>query len=123
MYIGFNNNPEGKAVGDCVVRAISKALGLHWEDAYIALVTEGYKHHDMPSSNYVWGMLLYDHGFDRRMPACSRCFTVEEFTRENPEGIFVIATDSHVVTAIDGDYFDSWDSGDKIVNYFWHKEE
>lgn len=124
MYIGYNSNPSGKRVGDCAVRAISKALGMIWEDAYIALVTEGFKFHDMPSANYVWGMLLHRHGFTQHiLPTCPRCVSIEEFTKEHPKGIFVLATDGHVVTAIDGDYYDSWDSGDEIVNYYWQKEE
>ena len=124
MYIGYNTNPSGKAVGDCAVRAISKALGMIWEDAYIALVTEGFKFHDMPSSNYVWGMLLLRHGFTQHMlPTCPRCVTVEEFTKEHPEGVYVLATDGHVVTAIDGDYYDSWDSGDEPILFYWKKEE
>ena len=124
MYIGFNNNPSGKRVGDCVVRAIGKALGMIWEDAYIALVSEGFKFHDMPSSNYVYGMLLHKHHFTQHlMPSCPHCVTVSEFTETHPEGIYVISTDNHVVTAIDGDYYDSWDSGDEIVNSYWTKEE
>jgi len=124
MYIGYNTNPSGKRVGDCAVRAISKALNLTWEDAYLSLVTEGLRFHDMPSSNYVWGMLLHRYGFEQHlMPSCPFCKTVSEFTEDHPEGIYVLATDNHVVTAIDGDYFDSWDSGDEIVNYYWSKED
>lgn len=124
MFIGYNTNPSGKRVGDCAVRAIGKALGMMWEDAYISLVTEGFKWHDMPSSNYVWGMLLHRHGFTQHMVenVCPYCISVSEFAKEHPEGIYVLATQNHVVTVVDGDYFDSWDSGDEIVNYYWAKE-
>lgn len=124
MYIGFNNNPSGKRVGDCAVRAISKALGLIWEDAYIALVTEGFKYHDMPSANYVWGMLLYRNGFNQYpMPSCPHCVSVSEFAKDHPEGTYVLGTDSHVITLIDGDWYDSWDSSEETINFYWHKEE
>lgn len=124
MYIGFNANPSGKNVGDCVVRAISKALGLIWEDAYIALVTEGFKYHDMPSSNFVWGMLLHRHGFTQHMlPYCPYCVTVSEFAKDHPTGTYVLSTGSHTVTLIDGDWYDSWDSSDEIINSYWSKEE
>lgn len=36
-YKAFNNNPKGQRVGDCAVRAVSKALGKDWEDAYFRL--------------------------------------------------------------------------------------
>lgn len=124
MYIGYNTNPSGKRVGDCSVRAIGKALGLIWEDAYIALVTEGFKLHDMPSANSVWGRILSRNGFTQHlMPTCPNCRSVEEFTKDHPQGTYVLSTDNHVVTVIDGDYYDSWDSGDEIVNYYWYKEE
>lgn len=125
MYIGFNANPSGKRVGDCAVRAIGKALGMIWEDAYISLVAEGFKFHDMPSANYVWGMLLHKHGFKQEMinNTCPQCTSVSEFAETHPKGVYVLATDGHVVTSIDGDYYDSWDSGDEIVNYYWYKED
>lgn len=35
MYRHFNNNPLGRnKVGDCSVRAVSKALGVSWDDAH-----------------------------------------------------------------------------------------
>lgn len=43
MYRYFNNNPAGRSVGDCAVRAVSKALGISWEDAYAQMATNGYK--------------------------------------------------------------------------------
>lgn len=33
-YINFNPNPDRKLVGDCVIRAISKAMNQSWEDTY-----------------------------------------------------------------------------------------
>ena len=40
-YIEYNPNPVGRRVGDCAVRAISKALGMTWEAAYITLALNG----------------------------------------------------------------------------------
>lgn len=42
-YRYFMNNPVGARVGDCAVRAISKALNISWEDAYAKLVVAGYQ--------------------------------------------------------------------------------
>jgi len=30
-YVNYNPNPQGLSVGDCVIRAVSKATGLSWE--------------------------------------------------------------------------------------------
>ena len=124
-YIEYNPNPVGRKVGDCAVRAISKALNMGWEAAFIALTINSLQMGDMPSSNSVWGSLLRQHGFRRKnIPdECPACYTVEEFCADNPRGIFVIGTGNHVVTCIDGDWFDSWDSGSEIVQYVWYRKE
>ena len=65
MYIEFNPNPVAERVGDCAIRALSKALDTDWEDAYLMAVTNGFLMGDMPSSNSVWGAVLRQHGFNR----------------------------------------------------------
>ena len=55
MYKYYNPNPDGKMVGDCVIRAISKAINQDWEKTYVGVATQGLMMHDMPSSNSVWG--------------------------------------------------------------------
>ena len=123
-YVFFNNNPKNLRVGDCAIRAISKATGQEWSDAYIGLCSEGLVFKDMPSSNYVWGMYLKKYGFEEHMIAsvCPQCITVEEFAKTHPKGRYVLATQNHVVAVINGDYFDTWDSGNEIVLYFYKKE-
>ena len=37
MWIEYLNNPFGLRVGDCVIRAISKALDKSWEETYVDL--------------------------------------------------------------------------------------
>lgn len=120
-YQYYNPNPYNQHVGDCSVRAVSKALGMDWEDAYIALCAEGLSYKDMPSSNYVWGMLLRRFGFEQKMipSICPNCITVEKFAEDHPEGRYVLACQNHVVCCIDGDYWDAWDSGSEIILYFW----
>lgn len=38
----YNPNPAGRAVGDCAVRAIAKALGVDWEKAYTLIAANGF---------------------------------------------------------------------------------
>lgn len=123
-YVYFNNNPRNMRVGDCSVRAVSKATGKSWEDAYLGLCSEGLIYADMPSANYVWGMYLRKYGYVQKMisSVCPKCTTVAQFADEHPEGCYVLTCQSHVVTCVDGDYYDSWDSGDEIVLYYLEKE-
>ena len=123
-FVFYNNNPNGNYVGDCSIRAIAKALGKTWEDAYIALCAEGLMYHDMPSSPYVIGMYLKKQGYERKMipNICPDCTTLRAFVEDHKTGTFIIVTDGHIVTAIDGDYYDIWDSGDEIVLYYYMEE-
>lgn len=123
-YVFFNPNPKNQIVGDCAVRAVSKALGKEWEDAYIGLCSEGLLYADMPSANYVWGMYLRKHGFTQKLvpSICPQCTSVARFADDHPSGRYVLACQSHVVTVIDGSYYDSWDSGDEVVLYYYEQE-
>lgn len=123
-FIFYNPNPKNQRVGDCAVRAISKAIGQDWADSFIGLASEALILKDMPSANIVWGTYLRKYGFEEKAISaiCPNCVTVAEFARENPKGRFVLATANHVVTVIDGNYYDTWDSGDEIVIYYYKKE-
>lgn len=124
MFRYYNPNPTGReSVGDCSVRAISKALGIPWEDAYAKLAVNAFRMGDMPSSNSVISATLRMNGFYREnLPNfCPDCYTVRDFARNNPIGLYVLGTGSHIVCVKNGDWFDTWDSGDEIPLYFWTK--
>lgn len=124
-YVYFNPNPYNQRVGDCAVRAVAKAIGKDWEDAYVALCAEGLMYKDMPSSNYVWGMYLRKYGFEQKMmpSICPNCVTVERFAKEHPTGRYVLACQSHVVCVDSGCWYDTWDSGNEVVLYYFEREE
>lgn len=123
-YIEYSINPYNRRVGDCAVRAIAKALDKSWEDAYIALCAEGLNQADMPSANNVWGSLLRKNGFRQYVVPniCPDCVTVSQFAKEHPEGTYVVATPNHVVCIENSDWFDTWDSSDETILYFYRKE-
>lgn len=124
MYIEWNPNPTGRKVGDCSVRAISKALNKDWETAYALIVVKGFEMGDMPSSNITWGSVLRQYGFVRRAVdnTCPDCYTVADFCADHPEGTYVLGLDRHVVTVVDGDWYDAWDSGAETVIYYWERK-
>ena len=123
MWIEYNNNPCGRRVGDCSVRAVSVALGIEWEDAYEELTRSGYWMCDMPSSDSVWGAVLRGAGFYRHAieNTCPDCYTAEMFAEDHPDGTYVLAFGGHVATVVNGDIFDSWDSSQEIPVYYWSK--
>lgn len=122
MYVFFNNNPLGrKTVGDCSVRAVSKALDISWDEAHDLLADMSKKMGTIMNDNDVISAVLRMHGFYKEnLPwTCRDCYTIRDFARDNPIGTYVVGTGSHVVCVKDGNYFDSWPSGDESVLYFW----
>lgn len=125
MYILYNPNPKGRNVGDCVVRAVSKAVDQDWESTYLELTIQGYIMGDLLSSNAVWGTFLRSKGFCRDLISadCPDCYTVQDFCREHPQGTFVVGTGTHAIAVVDGCYYDAWDSGNETPIYFWERKE
>lgn len=125
MYIYYNLNPSNKTVGDCVVRGIATVLKRRWEEIYDDLAILGREMRDMPSSNAVWSEYLYQQGFTRRIipDTCPACYTVRRFCDDHKEGAYLLATGSHVIAVMDGNYYDTWDSGDEIPVYYFKRRK
>ena len=127
-FVRYNANPVGNIAGDCVIRAISKATDVSWEEVYAKIALQGFLMSDMPSANRVWMTYLKNAGFRKYIipDTCPDCYTVRDFCMDNPDGTFVLWVDGqqngHVVCVIDGNYYDTWDSGNEFPVFFWRKE-
>lgn len=122
-FIFTNPNPKGALIGDCTVRAVAVSNGISWDDAYTILTDYGFRLKNMPNADSVWGAVLKDMGFERNaIPnSCPACYTVIDFCRDHPKGTYVLGTGTHVVAVIDGDYYDTWDSGDEVPVLYWRE--
>jgi hypothetical protein len=124
MWIEFNTNPFGLRVGDCVIRAISKALNQSWEKTYIDLCVQGFMMGDLPNSNAIFSAYLRHKGFKRRtIEDCPDCYSIEDFCQDHPKGVYVIGTGSHAVCVENGNVFDAWDSRQETPVYYFEKGE
>ena len=127
-FVYYNPNPQDGHVGDCVIRAVTKATDSTWEDTYMKIVVYGYMMSDMPSANRVWRQYLKDNGFKKYLvpDTCPDCYTVQDFCSDHPTGIYILGIDGyksgHVVAVVSGNYYDTWDSGQEFVNFYWRKE-
>ena len=124
MWIRCNPNPLGKQTSDCVIRAISIALEQSWKRTYRELCDLGEIEAEMPNTNSLWGLYLKRNGAEQFLlpESCPQCITVRSFCERYPEGVYIIGTGSHAVACIDGDYYDSFDSGSESPAYFWRVE-
>ena len=121
----MNNNPFGRVVGDCVIRAISIAEDRDWDDVYLALARKGFELGDLPSSNSVWGEYLRDIGYSRHIISdkCPVCYTIDDFAYEYPIGTYIVGTGIHAVCVKNGRVMDAWDSRRETPIYFYEKEK
>lgn len=125
MFIEYNPNPRGINTGDCVIRAICKALDKEWEKVYMELTVKGLEKAMWGDTNAVWEKYLKEHGFEQIVipDTCPDCYTIADFADDHPIGTFIVATGTHVVCVQDGNYFDTWDSGGQIPSYYFEVKE
>ena len=79
----------------------------------------------MPSYNEVWSEYLFNNGYRRtQLPnTCPDCYIVKDFCHDFSIGRYLLALDGHVVAVVDGNYYDTWDSGNETVLYYWRREQ
>ena len=125
MWQFYNPNPMARQLGDCAVRAVSVALDIDWEEAFMLLADAALAMADMPSSDAVWSAVLRQHGFYRKAipDSCPDCFTAEDFCIEHPIGVYVLAFGGHVATVVDGVILDTWDSSKEIPQYYFYRKD
>ena len=125
MWIKYNANPVANRVEDCAIRAVAVALDISWEYAFDLIAKNAKEMGNVMHSNAVFGSVLRQHGFKRFIVpnSCPDCYSLIDFCMDNPEGVYVVGLDSHVVAVIDGNYIDTWDSGNEIPIYYWKEME
>lgn len=124
MFEYCNLNPHGLRVGDCVIRAISKALNQSWETTYIELSFQGFLMGDLAAANSVWGEYLKSKGFCREMipNTCPDCYSIDDFANDYARGTYVVGTGTHATAVVDGTIYDIWDCGGETPLYYYKVE-
>lgn len=124
MYQHYQPNPRNIQTDDCVIRALTKALDVDWDTASVYAIVQQIRDSDLYVKNYVWGNLLLRNGFTKHhIPdTCPDCYTVEDFAKEHPQGLYILGTGEHAVAVVDGDWYDTFDSGAMIPIVYYEKE-
>lgn len=116
MFKYLNVNPEGKAIGDCVIRAISLALGIDYSDAIESLLKNSeYFNCDLLVKE-CYGNMLDDLGF-KKYYGMGR--TVKEVAEDFYRDKLLIRIDGHLTCSLYGDIYDIWNTSSEIVDVFW----
>lgn len=123
MWRRFQPNPFGISTSDCTVRAICAVTGLDWRTAHRILCELSGELGEMPDRNRSWWAFLRAIGFTqfRLIDTCPNCYTVADFAADHPHGRYILGPHEHAVAVIDGDWWDSWDSGDTVPTYFFEE--
>ena len=124
MYIQYNPNPINGNAKDCVIRALTIAVGKNWFRVYDELSELGRSRGTWGCYSTVWEPYLRKHNFKKRSipDYCPDCYTFKDFAKDHPRGVYVIASESHVAVIEDGNLYDSWDSSDEIPEFYYFEE-
>lgn len=115
MFKYYNANPQKLLINDCVLRSISVAEGITWNECQEKLSYLANKK----------AMLLNDVEFveeylDGRYPReCCSNMTVGEFAKECPKGHYVVTMNGHITAIIDNVIVDTFDCSDRIMWCCW----
>lgn len=125
MFVKYNPNPEAYRTDDCVIRALTKALNMSWDEAYETLAEHGRELGDMMHKNWVWGDLLIENGYSRyAIPdTCPHCYTVSDFAADHPFGTYILGTGEHAIALINGDWYDTFNSADCVPIIYYRRRE
>jgi len=123
MWRRFQPNPFNISTSDCTVRAVCAVTGLDWRTAHRILCELSGELGEMPDRNRSWWAFLRAIGFTqfRLIDTCPDCYTVADFARDHPRGRYILGPHEHAVAVIDGDWWDSWDSGDTVPTYYFEE--
>lgn len=111
--------------GDCVIRALTKALEMEWKAVFNELVPYAIEMQAMPNNKVCYEKYIADKWLVwygcKAKKGCKRQ-TVSTFTKSHKSGVYILRVAHHLVTVVDGNYYDTWDCGDKAVYGYWTKE-
>lgn len=134
----FNANPKNKFGGDCVVRAISTALGQPWEQTVRELTEIGIKYGYVLNDPHTYERYLKQKGWiKQKQPRKddNTKYTGEEFCEllDDPEVEYILPLSidqicsniiakigsHHIVAIVDGKINDIWDCSEGCIGNYW----
>lgn len=122
----FNPNPKAKRVDDCSIRAYCKANDLSWDEAFDIACKVAKEEKDIINSGKVCHKIITEklgwtlNEESKKVKTKDR-ETVQEFCLKHNYGKYILHVRGHLVTVVDGFFYDTWNSGEKKVTHFYEK--
>ena len=117
----YNPNPKSRNIADCTLRSYCAAFGISWEYAFDVASEIAKENSSM--IQYVSDKVLTEHfhctvdeTYNKKVVKAKDRITVNEFAMSHPYGTYILHVRQHQVTVKNGEYWDSWDSGNKKVD-------
>ena len=117
MYIYYNENPNGYHIPDCVIRAITKALGISYYEVVILLNNNASEFQcDCLNVQCYEKLLDYDFGLPHYK---SFSKTAEEVANDFPNETLLLRMEGHLSCSICGIIYDIFDCSQEEITDFW----
>ena len=110
--------------GDCVIRALTKALNKDWLEVFDDLIPLSREAQAPYNSKVCYEAYLTQNGFAYHGISNGKGTkrpTVDRFAKDHPNGTYILRVAHHLVCVQNGQYFDTWDSGYKSLYGYWEK--
>ena len=127
VYYQPNEKDLKDQYGDCTIRALSKALNCTWVEAFDLTipicrreqVTNLFNAPSAIERTFLAELGFIYHGVSNKKG--SRRPTVDEFAKAHPTGTYILNVANHEVACVDGNYYDTWDSGKKSLYGYYER--
>ena len=123
-YYQPNSKDLKDEYGDCVIRALTKALNMEWLQVFDEIQPIS-RELQVPFDcrpcyeKYIENKGFKYYGVSNKKGA--KRPTVEMFAKEHKVGTYILRVAHHLVTVVDGAYYDTWDSGKCCLYGYWKK--
>lgn len=116
-YKYYNRNPNGYHLPDCVIRAISTAMDMDYDEV-VELLMENGKLYGCDMLNICCYDRLLTYNFN--LPNYyGDGRTAAELAEDYPNNILLLRMPQHLSCSIHGVIHDIWDCSNQIVTHYW----
>ena len=116
--------PNSVDCGDCSIRAFTKLYDVSWDEAFDIAGQIAKDNAWMPHDKALVEKIITDKfGYEMcKLEKDEKKMTVSEFAIKYNVGTYLVEISRHLVAVVDGQYYDTWDCGDKKVSKYFAKD-